>query len=805
MILIVVCLKIVRIVIIISIMLKFINFSLKFIIIFFSILIFFVFSTLWYFSVGLPDYKKLSNYQPPISSRVYSEDKKLIAEYAIEKRLFIPFESIPDRVINAFLSAEDKNFFNHPGIDAKGILRAIIKNIKNITQNKRLEGASTITQQVAKNFLLTNEVSFKRKVKEAILAFRIERAYTKERILELYLNQIYLGQGTYGIAAASLEYFDKSVKDLNYAESALLAALPKAPSKYNPYKYPEIAKFRRDLVLENLEENKFISKKEMFNLKNKQLKLNKRKIEIINEANSYTEEVRRKVKDTYGFEKLYSQGLSISTPLRINYQIQALKSLRKGIEEYDRRQGWRGPIVNKIKNKNWQNIISKYQIDPTLNWNLAEITFLNNDEIKFQIIDKKEEIIKGNLFLKDIGWTIPKNKKIQNIHKVGDVIFVKKDKNFWKLKQYPKVDGGIIALDPFTGDVLSLVGGFNYKTSEFNRVTQAKRQPGSAFKPIVYAAALEKGFAPNSIVLDAPFVESQGVGLKNWKPENYGKKFYGPSTFRKGIEYSRNLMTVRIAKILGLEEILNLSKKLNIYEEIPELLSVSLGAAETTLINLTSAYAPFVNGGFKIEPKLISRIQDRRGKTIYQKKDRKCVGCDKFIKNEIELPKIENDSERVLSEETAYQMTSILQGAVERGTAKKLRSLKVPLAGKTGTTNDNYDAWFIGFSSNLVIGVYIGYDNPKSLGKFETGSKVALPIFKDFVENALYKEDFKEFQIPENIYLTLLNYDTGVKAAAGEKKVIIEALKLKDINKIDNNKLFFTNSGDKIVQFRQFY
>ena len=786
-------------------MLKFINFSLKFIIIFFSIIIFFVFSTLWYFSVGLPDYKKLSNYQPPISSRVYSEDKKLIAEYAIEKRLFIPFESIPDKVVNAFLSAEDKNFFKHPGIDAKGILRAIIKNIKNISQNKRLEGASTITQQVAKNFLLTNEVSFKRKVKEAILAFRIERAYTKERILELYLNQIYLGQGTYGIAAASLEYFDKSVKDLNYSESALLAALPKAPSKYNPYKYPEIAKFRRDLVIENLEENKFISKKEMFNLKNKQLKLNKRKIEIINEANSYTEEVRRKVKDTYGFEKLYSQGLSISTPLRINYQIQALKSLRKGIEEYDRRQGWRGPIVNRIKNKNWQNIISKYQIDPTLNWNLAEITFLNNDEIKFQIIDKKEEIIKGNLFLKDIGWTIPKNKKIQNIHKVGDVIFVKKYKNFWKLKQYPRVNGGIIALDPFTGDVLSLVGGFNYKTSEFNRVTQAKRQPGSAFKPIVYAAALEKGFAPNSIVLDAPFVESQGVGLKNWKPENYGKKFYGPSTFRKGIEYSRNLMTVRIAKILGLEEILNLSKKLNIYEEIPELLSVSLGAAETTLINLTSAYAPFVNGGLKIEPKLISRIQDRRGKTIYQKKDRKCVGCDKFIKNEIELPKIENDSERVLSEETAYQMTSILQGTVERGTAKKLRSLKAPLAGKTGTTNDNYDAWFIGFSSNLVIGVYIGYDNPKSLGKFETGSKVALPIFKDFVENALYKEDLKEFQIPENIYLTLLNYDTGLKAAAGEKKVIIEALKLKDINKIDNNKLFFTNSGDKIVKFRQFY
>ena len=786
-------------------MLKFLNFSVKFAIIFFVIVLLFIFSTLWYFSVGLPDYKKLSNYQPPISSRVYSEDNKLIAEYALEKRLFIPYESIPDKVVNAFLSAEDKNFFSHPGIDAKGILRALIKNIKNITQNKRLEGASTITQQVAKNFLLTNEISIKRKVKEAILAFRIERAYTKERILELYLNQIYLGQGTYGIAAASLEYFDKSIKDLNYSESALLVALPKAPSKYNPYKYPEVAKFRRDLVLENLEENNFISKKELNEFKASKLSLKRRKIVIINEANSYTEEVRRKVKDIYGFEKLYSQGLSISTPLRINYQIQALKSLRKGIEDYDRRQGWRGPLTNKIKNKNWKKIISKYKLDPTLDWHFAEISSLENNKIQFEIIGKKKEIIKGTLVSNNIKWTIPKNKKIHNIHEIGDIVFVKKNNGSWQLKQYPRVNGGIVALDPFSGDVLALVGGFNFKTSEFNRVTQAKRQPGSAFKPIVYAAALEKGFAPNSIILDAPFVESQGVGLKNWKPENYGKKFYGPSTFRKGIEYSRNLMTVRIAKILGLEEILNLSKKLNIYEEIPELLSVSLGSAETTLINLTSSYAPFVNGGLKVNPNLISRIQDRRGQTIFQKQNRKCVGCDKFINEETELPKIENSNEKVISEETAYQMTSILQGAVTRGTAKKLRSLDVPLAGKTGTTNDNYDAWFIGFSSNLVIGVYIGFDNPKSLGKFETGSKAALPIFKDFVEKALYKEDFKEFQIPKNIYLTSLNYDTGIKSASGEKNVIIEALKFEDINNIDNNNLISTNGRDKMIKFRQFY
>jgi penicillin-binding protein 1A len=784
-------------------MLNFINFSVKFIIIFFIVIVLFALSTLWYFSIGLPDYKKLSNYQPPISSRVYSTDGKLIAEYAIEKRLFVPFDSIPKKVINSFLSAEDKNFFNHPGIDAKGILRAIIKNIKNITSNKRLEGASTITQQVAKNFLLTNEVSMKRKIKEAILAFRIERAYTKERILELYLNQIYLGQGTYGIAAASLEYFDKSIKELTYSDAALLAALPKAPSRYNPYRYREVAKFRRDLVLKNLEENNFITKKEFIEIKKSKLNLKKRKIEIVNEANSYTEEVRRSVNENYGFEKLYSQGLSIKTPLNINYQIQAIRSLRKGIEDYDRRHGWRGPITNKINDKNWKRKIEKFKLDPTLNWLFAEVIELSNSQIKFKIVDKNN--LKGVLLAKNIKWTIPKKKIIQDRYKIGDIIFVKKEKNNWLLKQYPKVNGGIVVLDPYTGDVKALAGGFNYKSSEFNRVTQAKRQPGSAFKPIVYAAALENGFAPNSIILDAPFVESQGAGLKNWKPENYGKKFYGPTTFRKGIEYSRNLMTVRIAKILGLNKILDLSKKLEIYDEIPELLSVSLGAAETTLIKLTSAYAPFVNGGKKIKPNLISRIQDRRGKTIFKVKNRKCLGCDKFIDQSTGYPIIENTNERVLSEETAYQMATILRGTVERGTAKKLKSLNVTLAGKTGTTNDNYDAWFIGFSSNLVIGVYIGFDNPKTLGKFETGSKAALPIFKDFVENALYKEDFGDFKIPENIYLTSLNYDTGIKSAPGEKNTIIEALKMKDINNIDNNNLISIIGHDTLVKFRQFY
>ena len=786
-------------------MLNFFNFSVKFIVIFLIVILLFAFSTLWYFSIGLPDYKKLSNYQPPISSRVYSEDGKLIAEYALQKRLFVPYESIPEVVINSFLSAEDKNFFNHPGVDAKGILRAVFNNIKNLSQNKRLEGASTITQQVAKNFLLTNEVSIKRKIKEAILAFRIERAYSKERILELYLNQIYLGQGTYGIAAASLEYFNKSIKELTYPDAALLAALPKAPSKYNPYKFADLGKFRRNLVLKNLEENNFISKKQLKKFTNSPLNLKKRKIEIVNEANSYTEEVRRSVKENYGFEKLYSQGLSIRTPLNINYQIQAINSLRKGIEEYDQRRGWRGPLVNKQKNKNWEKKLKNIKLDPTLRWNFAEIINLNDNEIDFKILSDEKKNNLEKLYAKDIKWSLRYKKKIQDKFNIGDIIFVKKEKNKWLLKQYPKVNGGIVVIDPFTGKVKALVGGFNFKSSEFNRVTQAKRQPGSAFKPIVYAAALENGFSPNSIILDAPFVESQGVGLKNWKPENYGKKFYGPSTFRKGIEYSRNLMTVRIAKILGMDKILELSKKLNIYDEIPELLSVSLGAAETTLINLTSAYAPFVNGGKKIEPTLISRIQDRRGKTIFQSKNMQCQGCDKFIVDTNSLPKIKNNNEQVISEETAYQMTSILSGAVERGTAKKLKTLKVPIAGKTGTTNDNYDAWFIGFSSNLIIGVYIGFDNPKTLGKYETGSKAALPVFKNFVENALFKDDFSDFEIPENIFLTSLNYDTGLKSSLGDKNTIIEALKRRDINNINNNNLISINGRDNLVKFRQFY
>ena len=760
-----------------------------------------LFSALWYFSSGLPDYKKLESYEPPVSSRVYSENGDLIAEYSIEKRLFIPFDSIPELVINSFLSAEDKNFFNHPGIDPKGIIRAVINNFTNILNNKRLEGASTITQQVAKNFLLTNEVSLKRKIKEAILAFRIEKAYTKEKILELYLNQIYLGEGTYGVAAASLEYFDKSVKELNYSEAALLAALPKAPSKYNPFRYYDEAKLRRNLVLLNLKENKFINKRELEKYKFEEIILKKRKIKLLKEANYYTEEIRRIIKDNYGFDKLYAEGLYIKSALDVDLQIFALNSLRSGIESYDKRHGWRGSILNTKNTKNWKDKLKQKKIDPSLNWKFAEILNITDKNLFFKTIDKKEE---GTLQVSELKWAIKKS--IFDSFKINDIIYVYKNLNGkWELKQYPNVNGAIIAINPFNGKVKALVGGFSFESSEFNRATQAKRQPGSAFKPFVYAAALENNFSPSSIVLDAPFIAAQGVGLKNWKPENYGKEFYGPSTLRKGIEYSRNLMTVRIAQEIGLKKILKLSKELEIYNEIPELLSVSLGSAETTLMQITNAYSTFVNGGKKINPVLIERIQDRRGKTIFNSDNRSCTGCDKFSESKISIPFIKDNFNQVISEETAYQILSILEGAVQRGTGKRLKDLNVPLAGKTGTTNDNYDAWFIGAASNLVVGVYIGFDNPKSLGKYETGAKAALPIFKNFIKQALYKDDFKPFVAPKGIHFAAINYNTGEKENFGSSDLIIEAFKLKDLSKMRNNKLDKNTNYDSLIKFRQFY
>ena len=744
-----------------------------------------MFIVLWTYSNNIPDYKFLKNYKPPVSSKVYSGNGELVADFSKEKRVFIPYNSIPENVINSFLSAEDKNFFSHPGVDAKGVLRAVINNISNIISSKRLEGASTITQQVAKNFLLTNEVSLNRKVKEAILAFRIERALSKQRILELYLNQIYLGSGAYGVAAASLEYFDKSIKDLNYAEAALLAALPKAPSKYNPYRNIKLAEFRKNLVLKNLFENKYIDSKAYNEFRVEKIKLNKTKKIFLEDAQYYIEDVRKNVIDSLTYDKVYKQGLNINTPINLEFQKIATETLRNGLISYDKRKGWRGALANKNFSENWSDNLEKFNLENSINWRLAIITKLNKFSAEIQTEDKLD----GKIEFKDISWT---KKDFDQLLKVGDIIYVKKiEDKIYSLKQLPKINGGIVVMDPYTGRVLALSGGFSFKKSEFNRATQASRQPGSAFKPFIYALALENNYTPTSLILDAPIVLDQGEGLKMWKPENYGKKFYGLSTLRVGLEKSRNLMTVRIAQDLGLTKIIDFSKNLGIYDNPEELLSISLGSAETTLLKLTSAYSVFVNGGKLVDPILIDRIQDSEGKTIFNNSKRKCVNCDKISYLGKEYPIIKNNFKKVFSPQTAYQMTSILEGVVQRGTAKKLKDLELNIAGKTGTTNKNTDTWFIGYTSNLLIGVYVGSDNPIPLGKYETGSKTALPIFKEFVQKVIKKSEARPFKVADETIMMVVDPLTGQKAKFTSKNTIIEVYKKQNVI---NGEVFYSNN-----------
>ncbi|WP_435087595.1 penicillin-binding protein 1A [Candidatus Pelagibacter bacterium nBUS_29] len=756
-----------------------------------------IFGILWTYSNNIPDYRFLKNYKPPVSSKVYSGDGDLVADFSKEKRIFVPFNSIPKNVVNSFLSAEDKNFFSHPGVDAKGVLRAVINNISNIISSKRLEGASTITQQVAKNFLLSNEVSLNRKIKEAILAFRIERALSKQRILELYLNQIYLGSGAYGVAAASLQYFDKSIKDLDYSEAALLAALPKAPSKYNPYRDIKLAKFRRNLVLKNLLENKYIDLKKYNYLKDKKIDLNKSKKIFLEDAQYYIEDVRKKVIETLTYDKVYKQGFNINTPINLEFQKIATETLRDGLISYDKRKGWRGVLTNKNYSKNWNKDLEKYNLEDSINWKLAIIKKLN----KFSVNIETEDELNGKIEFKDISWT---KKEFDQLFKVGDIVYVKKvGAKSYSLKQLPNVNGGIVVMDPYTGRVLALSGGFSFKKSEFNRATQAFRQPGSAFKPFVYALALENNYTPTTLILDAPIVLDQGEDLKMWKPENYGKKFYGPSTLRIGLEKSRNLMTVRIAQDLGVKKIVNFSKNLGIYDNPEELLSISLGSTETTLLKLTSAYSVFVNGGKLVDPILIDRIQDSEGKTIFNNEKRKCINCDQISYLGKEYPIVKDNYKKIFSPQTSYQMTSILEGVVQRGTAKKLRDLELNIAGKTGTTNKNTDTWFIGYTSNLLIGVYVGLDNPSPLGRHETGSKTALPIFKEFIKKTVNKSDARPFKAAEGTVMMVVDPKTGQKAKFNSKNTIIEVYKKQNV--IEGKVLYSNNDRLDANNILKFY
>ena len=743
-----------------------------------------------HFSQDLPDYRQLEKYEPLITSRLYASDGQLLAEYAEEKRIFVPITAIPKRVIQAFISAEDKNFYNHGGIDFVGIARAVIINIKNIGTNKRLVGASTITQQVAKNFLLTNEMSFKRKIKEALLARRIEQTFDKDHILELYLNQIYLGFRSYGVASAALMYFNKSMDELTLAETAFLAALPKGPNNYNPLTNYDNAIQRRNWVLDRMAEEGYISVTEAEEAKKEPIVVQERELnETVKNADYYNEEIRRMIEKRYGENALYQGGLSIRTSLDPHLQNIAVDVLLKGLLSYDKRHGYRGPVQHFQTLDNWTenlNTITRPAYLPE-SWKTAVVLSMDEENTTIGLADGSQGIIP----VKDMRWArkalpdgyVDKDVVVpSDVFSVGDVIYVegKENKNgtvFYYLQQFPEVEGAIVALDPHTGRVLAMVGGLSYQRSQFNRAVQAYRQPGSSFKPFVYLTALDNGFTPSSLILDAPLVVDQGPGQEKWKPRNYTKIFYGPTTLRVGIEKSRNLMTVRLAQAVGIDKTVEYAKKFGIADNLQPVLSMALGSGETTLLRLTTAYAMLVNGGKKITPNLIDRIQDRTGKTIYKHDKRPCPNCQGSMATNAVVPEIPDEREQIQDPVSAYQMVNIMTGVVERGTGRIAQTVKRTLAGKSGTSNDNFDTWFIGFSPDLVVGVYVGYDTPRTLGPRDTGGVVAAPIFRDFMAAALKDKPDIPFRVPPGVRLVRVNLKTGKPAKPGDKEVILEAFR----------------------------
>jgi len=753
----------------------------------------------WHFSKGLPEYSQLQDYEPPVMTRVHAADGSLLAEYARERRLYLPIQAIPKLVINSFIAAEDKNFYEHGGIDISGIARAGLVFIENFGSNKRPQGASTITQQVAKNFLLTNEVSLDRKVKEALLAMRIERTYSKQKILELYLNEIYLGMGAYGIAAASLLYFDKSVDKLTIAEAAYLAALPKAPNNYHPFRARERAIERRNYVIDRLVEDRYITAQDGDKAKKEPLNVTPRPTGAhIFAAEYFAEEVRREIYDKYGETKLYEGGLSVRTTLDPKLQVMARKALDDGLVRFDESKGWRGPVSKIDISGDWGvKLVEVRALADIAPWRLAVVLESGDQAARIGLQPTREpggSLVKerqvGIIALEGVKWAKPvagpeRSKAIAKVSQVlqpGDVVYVEpggKDPNQFRLRQLPEVSGGLVAMDPQTGRVLALVGGFSYDQSQFNRATQALRQPGSSFKPFIYAAAIDNGYTPSSIVMDAPVEIDQGPGLPLWRPENYEhSKYFGPQTLRFGIEHSRNVMTVRLAQDLGMPLITEYAKRFGVYDDLPAYLSFALGAGETTVMRMTTAYSMFANGGRRITATLIDRIQDRFGKTIYRHDARECRGCDADKWNNQPEPALVDRREQVLDPMTAYQITSIMEGVVLRGTAQPaMKDVGRPVAGKTGTTNDDKDAWFVGFTPNLAVGVYVGYDKPRTLGRDATGGHTAAPIVKDFLKAALADKPGVPFAPPPGIKLIRVDLNSGLRAGPSSTKVIVEAFK----------------------------
>src|ERR1700710_2200226 len=760
---------------------------------------------IWHFSRDLPDYSQLQDYEPPVMTRVHASDGALLGEYSKERRLYLPIQAVPKLVINAFLAAEDKNFYEHGGIDFSGMARAAVLYAQNLGSNRRPQGASTITQQVAKNFLLTNEVSFTRKIKEALLAMRIERAYSKDKILELYLNEIYLGLGAYGIAAASLVYFDQSVNELTVSEAAYLAALPKAPAALHPVRNHDRAIERRNYVIDRLLENGWIKQADAD-------KARKEPLTVTNRSNGahifageyFAEEVRRDVFERYGEKKLYEGGLSVRTTLDPKLQVMARKSMAGGAGNFDEATGYRGASSKLDISGDWgvklADVKSLSDIAP---WRLAVVleTSEQSARIGFQpgrelggAVSKERQT--GIITLEGVKWAKAPSgptrfKTPTNVAQVlapGDIIYadplIAKDGNpvegQYRLRQLPEVSGAMVAMDPWTGRVLAMVGGFSFDQSQFNRATQAYRQPGSSFKPLVYSAAMDNGYTPSTVVVDAPIEIDQGQGAGVWRPENYSTgKYYGPVTLRVALQRSLNTVTVRLAQDIGMPLIGEYAKRFGVYDELPNYLSYALGAGETTVMRMVTAYSMFANAGRRVKSTLIDRIQDRYGRTIFKHDARECRGCDApgGWKNQPE-PQLVARSEQVLDSMTAYQITSMMEGVVQGGTATVLKEVGKPIAGKTGTTNDEKDAWFIGFLPDMGVGIYIGYDQPRTLGAKATGGGLAAPIARDFMKLALADKPAVPFRVPAGIKLIRVDAKSGMRAGPGEGgRTILEAFK----------------------------
>ena len=760
--------------------------------------VFVVLALFWYFGKNLPDYNQLAQYDPPVVTRMHAGDGTLFAEYAHEKRIFIPIDVIPDKVIQTFLAVEDKNFFEHPGLDWTGIIRATITNgISYLRDQGRTMGGSTITQQVAKNFLLNNERTLTRKIKEAILSLRIERTFSKKKILELYLNEIYLGNGAYGVGSAALHYFNKSLDELSHAECAYLAGLPKAPSTYNPLKnYPATLK-RRDWVIHRMFEEKIINQKEALEAINTPITLKKRNTAVIN-TDYFAEHIRQEVVKKYGETSFYQGGLSVRTTLNSRLQKLADASLQRGLLHYDKQFGWRGPL-QKINIEGWQESLKKVQAPAGIApWKKGVILQTSDQEASIGVEDGTQGIIpldhmrwaRRHFIGEQTGYPQigPAIKTVHEVLHVGDVVLVNHvGEDNYTLEQFPEINGALIAIDPHTGRVLALSGGYNFRQSQFNRAIQANRQLGSAVKPIIYAAALEKGYTPASMILDAPLVIDIGRG-NLWKPQNITKKIYGLVTLREALENSYNLAPIRLVQEIGMQAVSEMAKRLDLYDSLSHELANALGAQETTLLRAITAYASFVNGGKKITPLMIDRIQDCHGKNLYHASTKTCDHCQ-MQPWENQLPPVLEDSRsQVLNPTHAYQMVSMLEGAVKGGTSKKAAVPGHNVAGKTGTTNNYFDAWFIGFSPDLLVGIVIGFDQPKSLGRFQTGGMVAAPIFGDFMKDALAGKPPVPFRIPSGVKFMRIDKKTG-KTSKTKDNVLLEAFSDKEAEDAESNTL----------------